>query len=74
MEGAFLLDLVFIRGLFVVIVSACAFYFKPLGSSAPVAALGGAVVALAFIVLEIRLKKISLPRKNSLQGKPFLIL
>jgi len=57
-----LLDLVFIRGLFIVIVSACAFYFKPLGSSAPLAAIGGMVVALAFIVLEIRLKKISLPR------------
>jgi uncharacterized protein YacL len=57
-----LFDLVFIRGLFVLIVSACAFHFKPLGTSAPVAAAGGGLVALAFIVLEIRLKKVSLPR------------
>jgi len=57
-----LFDLIFIRGLFVLIVSACAFHFRPLGASAPVAAVGGALVALAFIVVEMRLKKISLPR------------
>ena len=57
-----MLDLVFIRSLFVIIVSACAFHFKPLGASAPLAATGGAVIALAIIFLEMRLKKVSLPR------------
>jgi uncharacterized protein YacL len=57
-----LLDLVFVRGLFVLIVSACAFYFRPLGASPLISAVGGAGVALGVIFLEIRLKKISLPR------------
>jgi uncharacterized protein YacL len=57
-----LLDLVFIRGLFVLLVSACAAHFKPLGADAPIAAVGGALVALAIIFIEIRVKKVSLPR------------
>jgi len=56
------LDLIFVRGLFILLVSACAFHFKPLGASAPVAAAGGALVGLAIIFLEMRIKKASLPR------------
>ena len=57
-----MLDLIFVRGLFILLVSACAFHFKPLGASAPIAATGGAIVALAIIFVEMRIKKISLPR------------
>jgi len=57
-----LLDLIFIRGIFVLIVAGCAFYFRPLGAAPPIAACGGCLVALGIIFLEIRLKKVSLPR------------
>jgi len=57
-----LLDLIVVRVLFVAVVSACAYYFRPLGVPAPVAAAEGGVLALSIIVLEMRLKKISLPR------------
>ena len=57
-----MLDLIFIRGIFVLIVAGCAYYFRPLSAPAPVAAGGGVLVALAIIFLEIRLKRISLPR------------
>jgi len=57
-----LLDLFFIRGLFVLIVGACAFYFRPLGAAAWLAAAGGAAIALSVIFLEMRLEKVSLPR------------
>ena len=60
--GCLLLDLIFVRGLFVLLVSACAAHFKPLDSNTLVAAAGGALVAAAVIFLEIRLKKVSLPR------------
>src|SRR5215472_12689521 len=60
--GGLLLDLIFIRAIFVLIVAGCAYYFRPLGAPAAVAAGGGILVALAIIFVEIRLKRISLPR------------
>lgn len=57
-----MLDLTLFRVVFVLIISACAYYFRPMQTSPLTAACGGALVAAAVILFEIRLEKVSLKR------------
>jgi uncharacterized protein YacL len=55
-----LLDRTLFRTLFVIVISACAFYFRPLEAPPLIAALGGAAVAIAVILVEKRIEKVPL--------------
>jgi uncharacterized protein YacL len=55
-------DLLFIRLIFVLILSSVAFYLRPFNLVGPLAALVGLVFGCAIVVFEIRLKQVSLPR------------
>jgi uncharacterized protein YacL len=57
-----LLDLTLFRALFVFIICACAWYFRPLQAPPLVAAIAGACVGLVIILLEKRIEKVSLKR------------
>jgi uncharacterized protein YacL len=57
-----LLDLTLFRVVFVLIISACAYYFRPMQANPLVAAAGGAVVGVIVILFEKRLEKITLKR------------
>jgi uncharacterized protein YacL len=54
------LDRTLFRTLFVIVISACAFYFRPLEAPPLIAALGGAAVAIAVILVEKRIEKVPL--------------
>jgi uncharacterized protein YacL len=57
-----LLDFILVRAIFVVIFGAAAAYFRPQGGSWWIAALVGALIAIAAIVLETRVARASLKR------------
>src|SRR5207237_7330866 len=47
---------------FVLIISGCAYYFRPLQASPLISALGGCLLSLAVILIEMRLERVSLKR------------
>ena len=57
-----MLDLIIIRGIFVVILSIAAYNLHPFGSSPVAAAAGGLLLGAAIIFFEIRLERVSLKR------------
>jgi uncharacterized protein YacL len=57
-----MLDIFFIRILFVLLISVIAFFTGPFGLQRPIAAAVGAFVGVAIILFELRLKKVSLKR------------
>jgi uncharacterized protein YacL len=61
-RGEFLLDLTLFRIVFVLLTSACAYYFQPMQAAPLVAAIGGALVGGIIILFEKRLEKITLKR------------
>ena len=59
---SFLMDLVFIRVGFILILSIAAYFFHPAGFNPWIAALGGAAAAALMIVFELRVRALSLKR------------
>ncbi len=55
-------DLLFIRIFFVLVLACSAFFLQPLQLNPPLAAVTGAIVGLAIVLFEIRLKQVSLKR------------
>ena len=55
-------DLLVVRVIFILLLGGIAFVLQPFGLSAPVAALLGSVSAALVILVEIRLREVSLPR------------
>src|SRR5258708_6966032 len=60
--GTLLIELVFVRIIFVVVLTACAYFLKPFQVDGVWAALGGLVLGGAIIVFETRVKQVSLKR------------
>jgi len=56
------LDLVIVRLIFILVISACAYYFQPFHLTPVIAAAGGLVVGAAIILFELRVEKVSLKR------------
>ncbi len=57
-----MLDLTIVRIIFILVISACAYYFQPFGLSPIPAAAGGLMVGAAIILFELRVEKVSLKR------------
>jgi uncharacterized protein YacL len=57
-----MVDLVVIRLVFIVVLTACAFLLKPFGVGGMEAGLGGLIFGIAIILFEIRVKQMSLKR------------
>ncbi len=57
-----MLDLTIVRAIFILVISACAYYFQPFHLSPVVAAAGGLLVGAAIILFELRVEKVSLKR------------
>ncbi len=57
-----MIDIVVIRGFFVLILSAAAWVLKPFGFNAPAAAATGLALGLLFVLFEVRLKQVSLKK------------
>ncbi len=57
-----MLDLTIVRIIFILVISACAYYFQPFHLSPVIAAAGGLVVGGAIILFELRVEKVSLKR------------
>ena len=60
--GCRLVDLIIVRGVFIAVLAACAYFFQPFGASPPIAAVGGLAFGLAIILFEIRVQRVSLKR------------
>jgi len=56
------LDLTIVRAIFILVISACAYYFQPFHLAPFVAAGGGLLVGAAIILFELRVEKVSLKR------------
>jgi uncharacterized protein YacL len=56
------LDLTIVRAIFILVISACAYYFQPFHLSPFVAAGAGLLVGAAIILFELRVEKVSLKR------------
>ena len=56
------MDLTLFRAVFVLVISASAYYFRPLQAPPLIAALGGALIGLVVILFEKRLERITLKR------------
>jgi uncharacterized protein YacL len=56
------LDLTIVRLIFILVISACAYYFQPFNLSPVMAAAGGLLVGAAIILFELRVEKVSLKR------------
>jgi uncharacterized protein YacL len=57
-----LIDLLIVRVLFVAVLTCAAFFLRPFDLEAPIAAAAGAILAVAIVIFEIRIKQISLKR------------
>ncbi len=57
-----MLDLTIVRVIFILVISACAYYFQPFRLSPFVAAGAGLLVGAAIILFELRVEKVSLKR------------
>ncbi len=57
-----MLDLTIVRVIFILVISACAYYFQPFHLSPFVAAGAGLLVGAAIILFELRVEKVSLKR------------
>ncbi|HLN03194.1 MAG TPA: PIN domain-containing protein [Bryobacteraceae bacterium] len=57
-----MLDLTIVRAIFILVISACAYYFQPFHLAPFVAAGGGLLVGAAIILFELRVEKVSLKR------------
>jgi uncharacterized protein YacL len=55
-------DLIIVRGIFILVLTACAYVLQPFDTQPLVAALGGALFGGAIILFEVRVKQISLKR------------
>jgi len=56
------LDLAIVRIIFILVISACAYYFRPFQLSPLMAGAGGLAVGAAIILFEMRVEKVSLKR------------
>jgi len=56
------IDLTIVRAIFILVISACAYYFQPFHLSPFVAAGAGLLVGAAIILFELRVEKVSLKR------------
>jgi uncharacterized protein YacL len=57
-----LTDLIIIRGLFIAVLGCAAYFLRPFGLEAPLAAAVGAAAGVAVVIFEIRIKQISLKK------------
>jgi uncharacterized protein YacL len=65
-RGKALLDRILFQALFVIVLTSCAWYFQPMQVSPLIAAIGGALLALAILWIEKRIERI--PIKSLIGG------